>query len=115
MNGQTFNPPVEVRELDNKFIVTAELPGLKKDDVDIEYENGVLFIRGEKVEETREEKRNVLVWERQYGTFQRSFMLPNTIDQDKILAEFKDGILMITLPKVESAKGKKIPIAGEVT
>lgn len=111
----TFNPPVEVRELDNKFIVTAELPGLKKDDVDIEYENGVLFIRGEKVEETREEKRNVLVWERQYGTFQRSFMLPNTIDQDKILAEFKDGILMITLPKVESAKGKKIPIAGEVT
>ena len=110
----TFTPSVEVRELDNQFIVTAELPGLKKDDVDIEYQNGVLFIRGEKVEESHEEKRNLLVWERQYGSFQRSFMLPNTIDQDKILAEFNDGILTITLPKTEAARGKKIPIAGEV-
>jgi HSP20 family protein len=110
----TFTPPVEVREFDNQFVVTAELPGLKKGDVDIEYENGVLFIRGEKVEETREEKRNLLVWERQYGAFQRSFMLPNTIDQEKIRAEFQDGVLMIVLPKIESAKGKKIVIAGEV-
>jgi HSP20 family protein len=110
----TFTPPVEVREFDNEFIVTAELPGMKKDEVDIEYENGVLFIRGEKVEETREEKRNLLVWERQYGAFQRSFMLPNTIDQEKIKAEFQDGILKIVLPKAEYAKGKKIQIGGEV-
>ena len=104
MNDTDRRAAVEVRELDNQFIVTAELPGLKKDDVDIEYQNGVLFIRGEKVEESHEEKRNLLVWERQYGSFQRSFMLPNTIDQDKILAEFNDGILTITLPKTEAAK-----------
>jgi HSP20 family protein len=108
-----YTPPVEVREFDNEFIVTAELPGMKKDEVDIEYQNGVLFIRGEKVEEKEEEKRNLLVWERQYGSFQRSFMLPNTIDQDKITAEFQDGILRVVLPKAESAKGRKINIAGE--
>jgi HSP20 family protein len=110
----TFTPAIEVREFDNEFIVTAELPGMKKDDVDIEYENGVLFIRGEKVETSREEKRNLLVWERQYGTFQRSFMLPNTIDQEKIIAEFHDGVLKIVLPKAENAKGKKIQIGENV-
>ncbi|HET9441091.1 MAG TPA: Hsp20/alpha crystallin family protein [Longimicrobiales bacterium] len=110
----TFTPPVEVRELDTEFIVSAELPGMKKEDVDIEYQNGVLFIRGEKLDEKQEEKRNVLVWERQYGAFQRSFMLPNTIDQEKIKAEFHDGILKIVLPKSEAAKGKKINIVGEV-
>ena len=110
----TFTPAIEVREFDNEFIVTAELPGMKKDDVDIEYENGVLFIRGEKLETSREEKRNLLVWERQYGTFQRSFMLPNTIDQEKIIAEFHDGVLKIVLPKAEYAKGKKIQIGENV-
>ena len=109
-----FTPAVEVRELDNQFVVTAELAGLKKDDVDIEYQNGVLTIRGEKTDEKREEKHNMLVWERQYGAFQRSFMLPNTIDQDKILAEFQDGVLKIVLPKAETAKGKKIKIVEQV-
>jgi HSP20 family protein len=110
----TFTPTVEIREIDSEFIVTVELAGMKKDEVDIEYENGVLFIRGEKLETPREEKRNLLVWERQYGAFQRSFMLPNTIDQEKIKAEFLDGVLTITLPKAEFAKGKKIQIAGVV-
>lgn len=109
----TYTPPVEIREFDNEFIVTAELPGMKNEEIDIEFENGVLFIRGEKVEERQEEKRNMLVWERQYGSFQRSFMLPNTIDQDKIKAEFMDGVLKIVLPKSESAKGRKISIASE--
>jgi HSP20 family protein len=110
----TFTPTVEIREIDNEFIVTVELPGMKKDEVDIEYENGVLFIRGEKLETPREEKRNLLVWERQYGAFQRSFMLPNTIDQEKIKAEFLDGVLTISLPKAEFAKGKKIQIGGVI-
>jgi HSP20 family protein len=110
----TFTPPVEIRELDNEFVVTAELPGMTQTDIDIEYENGVLFIRGEKVEQKQEEKRNLLVWERQYGAFQRSFMLPNTIDQEKILAEFQDGVLRIVLPKAETAKGKKIKIVGQL-
>ena len=110
----TFAPPVEIREFDNEFVVTAELPGMRKEEVDIEYENGVLFIRGEKTEQKQDEKRNMLVWERQYGAFQRSFMLPNTIDQDKILAEFQDGVLKIVLPKAETAKGKKIKIVEQV-
>lgn len=109
-----FTPPVEIREIENEFVVLVELPGLSKDNVDIEYENGVLLIRGEKLEQSETGKRNLLVWERRYGSFQRSFMLPNTIDQEKIKAEFKDGILTIRLPKTEAAKGRKIAIAGEV-
>jgi len=109
-----FIPPVEIRELDNEFIVTAELPGMKKEDVDIEFVNGVLFIRGEKFEKQTDDKRNLLVWERRYGAFQRSFVLPNTIDQDKIKAEIQHGVLRIALPKAEFAKGKKIKIAGEI-
>ena len=103
----TFTPAVEIREFDNEFVVTAELPGMTNEEVDIEYENGVLFIRGEKIETSREEKRNLLVWERQYGAFQRSFMLPNTIDQEKIKAEFQDGVLKIVMPKAMGAlRGK---------
>jgi HSP20 family protein len=110
-----FTPPVEIREIENEFVVFVELPGMSKDNVEIEYENGVLLIRGEKLEQLDNGKRNLLVWERRYGAFQRSFMLPNTIDQEKIKAEFKDGILTIWLPKTEAAKGRKIAIAGEVT
>jgi HSP20 family protein len=110
----TYTPPVEVREFENEFIVTVELPGMKTNEVDIEYQNGVLFIRGEKVEQTEEQKKNLLVWERQYGAFQRSFMLPTMVEAEKIVAEFQDGILKVVLPKAESAKGRKINILGEV-
>jgi HSP20 family protein len=113
--SKVLTPAVEISEVENEYVVTAELPGMGKDDVEIEYENGVLFLRGEKNQQTEEKKHNLLVWERTYGSFQRSFMLPKTIDQERIRAEFKDGILTVLLPKTEAAKSKKIEIAGEIT
>ena len=83
---------------------------MKRDEVDIDYQNGVLFVRGGKTEQKEEVKRNVLVWERQYGAFQRSLVFPNTIEQEKITAEFQDGVLKVVLPKSEVAKGRKISI-----
>ena len=98
----------EIEELDTEFTITMELPGVKQDAIDIEYENGVLSIRGEKTEESERKQPQLLVWERYYGKFQRSFVLPKAIDVDKVKADFKDGILTVRLPKTETARGKKI-------
>ena len=107
-------PPVEIHETASDFIVTAELPGVRKEDVELDYENGMLFIRGEKQSEGEKKDQDLLVWERTYGAFQRVFMLPKKVDPDHITAQFKDGVLTVTLPKVEIAKGKKIPIGEDV-
>ena len=110
-------PAMEIVEKDDALVVTAELPGVKKDDVDITVEDGVLTIRGEKKEEKEEKKdekdNKYHMWERKYGSFQRSFTLPNEVEAEKIAAKFDNGILTVTLPKTEKAKvqGRKIPIA----
>lgn len=108
-------PAVEIEEKGNELILTAELPGLKKENVNVAFEDGVLTISGEKVEE-REEKdkdRKLHMWERNYGTFRRAFTLPKAIDPAKIVAEFNRGILMVRMPKsVETAiRGRKIEVA----
>ncbi len=109
-----WSPAVDVRESDNDFIVTAELPGLAKDTVDITIENGVLSLSGEKKEEREEgvadSGRHVL--ERRYGRFQRSFSLPRGVDADNVSAEFSDGILKVTLPKSATAKPRQIKIGS---
>lgn len=111
--GEWF-PAVNISEADNEFTVTAELPGLSAKDVTVDYCDGVLTIRGEKEqEETRkEDDRKYYRWERQFGSFQRSFPFPGGIDQSKIVAEFKDGVLTVHMPKAEEAKVKhqQIPI-----
>jgi HSP20 family protein len=109
-----WSPAVEVSETENELTVTAELPGMSRDDVEIDLENNVLTIRGEKSSETEEEdrERKVHVWERRYGSFHRAFTLPRTVDADGVKAEFRDGILKVHLPKTEQAKGKKIAIDG---
>lgn len=108
-------PVVEIVENADELLLTAELPGMTKENVEVLFEDDVLTIRGEKKEEKREadaEKR-FHVWERSYGAFQRSFTLPRTIDATKIAAEFKDGILQVKMPKTAQAKekGRKIAIA----
>lgn len=106
-------PAMEIVERDDALLVTAELPGVQSHDVDITLEDGILTIRGEKKEEKKGgEKDRYHVWERRYGSFQRSFTLPNEVDAAKINAKFDDGILTVTLPKTEKAKvqGLKIPI-----
>jgi HSP20 family protein len=105
-------PAVNVSENQDELVMTAELPGMTEADIEIEFENSVLTIRGEKKEE-REEAGDDLryhVWERRYGSFQRSFTLPRTVKADDIAAEFNNGILTIHMPKVPEAKSRRISV-----
>ncbi len=106
----TWEPGVDISETNDNYMITAELPGLSKDDVKIGYENGILTIRGEKKQEKEEKGKTYHRIERSYGTFERSFRLPSRIAVDKIDAKFKDGVLTLTLPKTEEARPKEIPI-----
>ena len=107
-------PPVNVEESQEEILLTAELPGMSIDDVEMEVENNVLTLRGEKKTEREENnERNYHVWERCYGSFQRQFTLPRTVKADEIGAHFKDGILHVQMPKAPEAKAKKIQIKAE--
>lgn len=108
-----WSPPVNVTETKEELRLTAELPGMTIDDLEIEVENNVLSLRGEKKEETGSEEQKFHVWERSYGTFERSFTLPRTVKADDISAHFRDGILNISMPKAPEAKGRKIAIKAE--
>jgi HSP20 family molecular chaperone IbpA len=110
-------PALNVSETKQEFTVTAELPGMTTKDVTIDYCDGVLTIRGEKEhEETKEEDdRKYYMWERRFGSFQRALPFPGGIAEDKIAAEFKDGVLTVHMPKAEGAKTnhRPIPISGK--
>ncbi len=103
-------PAVDIYEKDSEINVKAELPGLSKDDVSITIENNTLTINGEKKRENEVKEENYHRVERSYGSFQRSFSLPSTVDTGKVKATFKDGILMVSLAKREEAKPKKIEV-----
>jgi HSP20 family protein len=103
-------PPVDIFEKDNNLVIRAELPGVDKKDIDVRIENGVLTLHGERKRETTIDEENAYRMERIYGTFTRSFSLPTTVDPTKINALFKDGILELTVPKLETAKPKRIEI-----
>jgi HSP20 family protein len=103
-------PPVDVAETQEKIIVRAEVPGLRQEDIQIEFENGLLTLRGER----KLEKSEGLTWhrvERIHGNFSRTFTLPRTVDPEKINATYRDGILEVEVPKREEAKPKQIRIA----
>ena len=105
---RTWAPLVDVREDENEVIVHAELPGVKQDDIDIEVTGDTLTIRGERKFEDLEKKRNYVRVERTYGSFQRSFTIGVPIVNDKVNAQFRDGVLTIHLPKSEAVKPKKV-------
>ncbi|HTZ78273.1 MAG TPA: Hsp20/alpha crystallin family protein [Stellaceae bacterium] len=109
-------PAVDVAETDKEFQITAELPGIDEKNLDVSVSGGVLTIRGEKREEKEEKdkNKNYYLSERRYGSFQRSFQLPDGVDQEKIGANFDKGVLRVTLPKSAEAvtQQKKIPIAS---
>ena len=105
-----WTPRVNVEETEGQFEVTAELPGLKKEDVRIEVKDRVLTFTGEKKVERDKNGRNMHIYERGYGKFCRTFTLPDNVDVDKIGAEFNDGILQIDIPKTEEAKPKQIEV-----
>jgi len=105
-------PPMDVTEVDGSLVFTAELPGMKKEDVDVDLANGVLTIRGEKKVDLERKEQDVHITERSYGAFRRSFTLPGPVDEAKVLAEFKDGVLKVTVPRMAMPEGKKITING---
>ena len=120
--GEMWSPPVTVSETSDELLFSMELPGMSEEQVSIEVENDVLTISGEKTEERTEddEERNVHVWERNYGSFRRSFTLPRAVDSSNARARFDKGVLEIRLPKSQEAKGRRIEItsggrAGEKT
>lgn len=108
-------PAVDVVEDDKAYRISAELPGMEEKNVDLSVENDVLTIRGEKQEEKEQKEKNYYLSERRYGSFQRSFQLPDSVDQDKIEASFEKGVLTVTLPKKpgEATQKKKISIAAK--
>jgi len=103
-------PAMDVREDKDNFYIEAELPGMKKEEIQLEFANNVLMIKGERKFERTEEKENYHFMERSYGSFYRSLSLPRTVDGEKISAEFKDGLLTVTIPKKEEVKPKKVEI-----
>lgn len=111
-DGIGWAPAIDVAESDGELIVTAELPGMKKEDVDLQLADGVLTLKGEKSEESERQEQEIHVVERSYGAFRRSFTLPCAVDETKVAAEFKDGVLRVTLPKTGEPNGKKIEITG---
>ncbi len=100
-------PSVDVSETDGEVQVTADLPGLTEEDVEVTLDDNVLTIRGEKRQDREEKKRNWHVVERSYGRFQRSIPMPTGLEQDKVKANFKNGVLTVTLPKAPDAGSKK--------
>jgi len=105
-----WSPPVDIYETENEIILKAELPEIAQKDIDIKIEDGTLTIRGERKFERETKKENYHRIERAYGKFNRSFSLPNTIDQEKIKASFRDGILKLIMPKREETKPKQITV-----
>ena len=103
-------PPVDIYETVESIVLEAELPGITKEDIVVEVKDGTLTLKGDRkfVKEVKEENYHRV--ERSYGAFQRAFTLPGTVQHDRVKAKFKDGILEITLPKVEQAKPKQIKV-----
>jgi HSP20 family protein len=108
-------PPVDITEDKDKVTVTAELPGFKEDEVQIQLEGNLLTIRGERNFEQEKEGKNYHRIERAYGQFIRSFTLPNNVDRENIRARFADGLLVIEMPKREDARPKQIKIGVETS
>lgn len=105
-----FMPAVDIQETDNDFIVKADLPEVKKEDVKVHLQEGVLAIEGERRLEKEEKGKRFHKVEREYGKFVRRFAMPIDIESDKIRAEFKEGVLTVVLPKAASAKPKTIDV-----
>ncbi len=112
MNGSEWMPAVEITESADQLTLSAELPGLTTDDIGLDFENGVLTLRGEKKAASETEGDRYHVVERRYGSFQRTFTLPRTVDPDAVSAEFDNGILTVHLPKAAAAKSRSIQIQG---
>ncbi len=109
-NVITYAPRVDVVENKESFTVRAELPGMKKDEVKLKLENNVLTLSGEKRYDEKRDEDNFHLRETRYGKFERSFRLTDNIDRNSINADYKDGVLIISLPKTKESQSKEIAI-----
>lgn len=109
----SWKPTVDIAETETGFEVRAELPGVTENDVHVSVTDNLLTIKGEKRQENAEDSKNYRRVERRYGSFERRFTLPPKVETDNIKAEFKDGVLTLSIPKPEEAKPKEIPIVAE--
>lgn len=105
-----FVPAIDVTEDENAVVLTAEVPGMTKDDLEITVDNGVLTLRGEKKEETEDKGKDYHRVERRYGRFERRIRLPQYVNAEGIAASYEDGVLKLNMPKAEAAKTKSIQI-----
>ena len=108
--GRNAMPAVDVRETESEFLMEVELPGLTEKDVEVKLENTLLTISSKKDEKKEEKKNGYVMRERRSTQFSRSFVLPEDVDREKITAEFKNGVLQLTFPKVPAAKPKTIEV-----
>lgn len=106
-------PEVDIYETDDAIFVEMEVPGIKKKDLEIKIEDGILTIKGEKSSEKDNKSRNYHLYERSYGMFQRAFRLPDSIDTTKVKAKYEDGVLKIELPKKEEVKKETVSVKVE--
>ena len=105
-----WTPAVDIYENNDSVVVKAELPGVEKDQISVEVKDGILSLRGERKFENEVKEESYHRIERSYGNFQRSFSLPVSVDQEKVTAKFRDGVLEVILPKKEQAKPKQIKV-----
>lgn len=110
-NGRPWVPPVDILETEHELILKADVPDVKFEDIDVKMENGTLTLRGERKFESSGKREGG--WhrvERSYGVFERVFTLPDTVDPEGVKAEYKNGVLTVTLPKKEIAKPRQVKI-----
>jgi HSP20 family protein len=107
--------PTDVSEDSNGIRITMELPGVEPDDVRLSLENNILTIRGEKKQQLEQKDERVHRFERTYGTFERTFVLPSTVDPEQIEARYDNGVLMISIPKAERAKPREIRVKSSAS
>jgi HSP20 family protein len=104
-------PAVDIADREKEYEITAELPGMDEKNIDVKFAEGVLTIKGEKSEEKEEKKKDYYLSERRFGSFQRSFQVPASVDADKIEASFSNGVLTVVLPKSPEAQKREKKIA----
>jgi len=107
----TWSPAVDIYETENELVVKTDLPDVAEKDIDVRVENNLLTIRGERKFEKSVSEDNYLRVERSYGAFSRSFSLPNTVNAEQIHAEYKNGVLTVTMPKREESKPRQVKVS----
>jgi len=110
-NRDHWMPSVDILEKDGSLIVRAELPGMNEKDIELKLEGNTLTLKGERKMEKKDDKTNYHRVESFYGSFTRSFRLPDTVDAEKITADYKNGVLTVTLPQRPELKAREIPVS----